>query len=405
MTRRISIGRAFLLTAFAAALILAAYFQTVRPTVRPYDPTDRGRSGLRALVLWLEALDHPVRLVNDLQTLSAGPGLLLISPSTSLVDSDVRRAINAQRSSLQERSAVAAWVEAGGTLLLVGPTFNTPLSTQFEIFVQPADFSLEDARQAQPLLPDLPAELRDIRTTTVLGQGDPPVWTSVIVDGDFAPVVMFRAWGAGTVWAMTEDLAFTNAHLRNDQIASLLPALLRTVPPGAPAYISLRHLQTPNATGDTITTLQDWLYTTPIGQALSAATLILLLFLLLQGRRLGPPIPTVTASRPRAAAEYVVAIAALQRRARQRRHLADHHAGRLKLAVGRAAHLDATLPNDAWLAQFHMRTALPAATVAEVERLLLAYDGADDDAELIRLVQATDALLASLPRTAMSLTR
>ncbi len=301
---------------------------------------------------------------------------------------------------------VAAWVDAGGTLVLTGPSAPSDLSERFGIFQSAADLSLEEPRQAQPLFPELPAELNSVSSLYRLELDATLPWTPVVVDGNNAPVVAFVPWGEGVVWAVTEDFAFTNANLRSDQIAGLLPALLRTVPSGAPAAISLDHLQTvTGAVDNSVQTLQDWLYTTPVGQAVTFITIILVIFLILQGRRLGPSIPTTTANRPRAAAEYVVAIAGLQRRTRQSRNLAEHHAQRLKLAVGRSAQLDPTLPDDAWLTQLRGRAPLPESTIDEVARLLFAYRQADDDGEFIRLVQATDALLASLPRTSTPLVR
>ena len=135
----------------------------------------------------------------------------------------------------------------------------------------------------------------------------------------------------------------------------------------------------------------------------------LFVYLLLQGRRLGPALPGPTASRPRAAAEYVTALAGLQRRLRQPRVVADHHRQRLKSAAGRLAQLPADLPDAEWLAQLQRAQVLSPTLLTEITGLLSGYakinPKAGDEAELIRLVQATDALLASLPRANMQLVR
>jgi hypothetical protein len=134
-----------------------------------------------------------------------------------------------------------------------------------------------------------------------------------------------------------------------------------------------------------------------------------LLFLLLQGRRLGPPLPGPTATRLREAGEYVTALAGLQRRIRQPRVVADHHRHRLKNAVGRLAHAPADLPDGEWLAQVRRADLLPPSTLEAVSEALAGFaaitTNTNDEQALIRLIQTTDALLASLPRANMQLVR
>ncbi len=45
-------------------------------------------------------------------------------------------------------------------------------------------------------------------------------------------VVALQFIGDGVVWHLTEDFALTNLNLRDERIASLLAAILRTVPAG-----------------------------------------------------------------------------------------------------------------------------------------------------------------------------
>ena len=402
MTRRIPGMRAFLLTALLAAVVLAAIWQTTRRAPLPYDPHDTGDDGLRALVLWLEEMGHPVELGIDAPQATTGPGLMVVFPPSAQLPATGRAYFTAPVA-----KRVAAWVAEGGTLVLVGPPPRSALADEFNIYQTWTQLEFSGARQAQPLLPDLPAELPQLSTGFRLEpHGDSP-WVTVVAGSESAMQVGLLPLGKGVVWAVTEDFAFTNANLRRDQVAGLVPALLRTVPGGAPARLSLHHLQVdPLLPADgTVATLQDWLYTTPPGQAVGVTGILILIYLLLQGRRLGPPLTEVTANRPRPAAEYVEAIAGLQRRARHRRALAQHHAQRLKQGVGRTALLEAALPDAAWLDELRRRAPLPPARLDEVEQLLAAYARAENDDELIRLVQATDALLASLPRTAMSRVR
>ena len=100
-----------------------------------------------------------------------------------------------------------------------------------------------------------------------------------------------------------------------------------------------------------INTFRDWVYQTPAGWA---ALFLLLLgggWLLLSGRRLGPPLEVPTQGRRREAAEFVVAMAGLQRRARVRDHIARQQSYRLKQALGRPWRLRPSLPDDEFLRQ------------------------------------------------------
>jgi hypothetical protein len=235
--------------------------------------------------------------------------------------------------------------------------------------------------------------------------------------------VAIQRIGDGVVWHLTEDFALTNLNLRDQRVALLLPAILRTVADGAAVLFTTDHLlrYDPVVAGQ-VNTIQDWLYTTPFGQATLLVMVAAFIYLLLQGRRLGPALPGPTASRPREAAEYVSALAGLQRRLRQPNLVADHHRQRLKSAVGKLAQLPADLPDKEWLAQLQRSEALSPTLFNEVSELLAGYaelDSVDngalhrskslgkssDEADLIQLVRATDALLATLPRANMQLVR
>jgi hypothetical protein len=260
-------------------------------------------------------------------------------------------------------------------------------------------------------LPDLPGTWDTFFAERVLEFEDQVAVVPVLEQLHGAPVVAIQPIGAGTVWHLTEDFAFTNINLRDERIATLLPAILRTVPPGARVVITTRHLSTydPAENSGEPGTLQDWLYSTPFGQATLLVIVTLLAYWVLQGRRLGPPLGAPSATRPREAAEYVSALAGLQRRIRQPHVVADHHRQRLKLRVGRLAQMPVDLPDDEWLAQMRRSGALSPAALDEVAALLAGYakinNKRDAEADLIELVQATDTLLASLPRANMPLVR
>lgn len=413
MLARFGLSRSqlLLLLLLATVLVTMAFLQSQPEIAEPYNPDDAGSSGLAGLTLWLEQLGYPVDIGVARSGLPAAPGLLFIHPTyTGNLDyySDV------------DIATIYSWVQRGGTLVLVGPREATTLANRFRV-KQVDTFTdiVSDVRQVQPLLPDVPADWDAFLSSLSLDfeteyqdiyHPSPVVPILAHTNGD--PVVAIQPIGEGVVWHLTEDFALTNLNLRDERIASLLPAILRTVPAGAPVVISTHHLvgYNPASQEQGVATLQDWLYTTPFGQATLLLMVALFAFLLLQGRRLGPATPGPSATRPREAAEYVAAMAGLQRRMRRPHIVAHHHRQRLKHAVGRLAQLPADLPDDEWLAQLQRAGILSPALLAQVGDLLSGYAKinrakSSDEAALIQLVQATDALLASLPRATLQLVR
>lgn len=397
-----------LIALILASVIVVMAMLSLPQTVEPYDPNDTNSTGLRALVLWLEELGYPVTIGVPSTGLPAGPGLFLIHP-TSFGEPDFM--------SDAEIAATYEWVQNGGTLVLVGPVDRrTSLAQRFGVDqVENLNGFISAVHQIQPLLPDLPGVWESFFATRSLAFLEERAVVPLLAQSGGDPVVALQFIGNGMVWHLTEEFALTNLNLHDERIASLLPAILRTVPDAAPVIFSTAHLAQDDANGEgTLNTLQDWLYTTPFGQGLLVIMVSIFVFLLLQGRRLGPPLPGPTASRPREAAEYVTALAGLQRRMRQPDLVADHHRQRLKSTIGRMALVPADLPDSEWLNQLQRAEFLSPALQTEVTELLRALAEISRtatqksnsraknrdtvEADLIRLVQATDALLASLPR-------
>lgn len=388
-----------------AIFVALAIIQNQNQTVEPYDPENNGGSGLLALVMWMEEMGYQVDGNAGAAVPADSVDLFWIHPSSfGAGDSYTRR----------EADALHSWVEQGGTLVLVGPkeSFSELALTFGVVQVSNPSSSFVTVRQSQPLLPDLPGTWEGFFSGQNLQIDDRFPILPVITHRDGSPTVALQLIGKGVVWHLTEDFALTNYNLREDRIASLLPAILRTVPTGGDVAVSTHHLARLAALIDQsgqLTTLQDWLYTTPFGQATLLIMVATFAYLLLQGRRLGPALPGPTASRPREAAEYVTALAGLQRRMRKPKIVADHYRQRLKLGVGRLAQIPADLPDAEWLAQLRRAEALSPALFNEVSELLVGYadiqNKASDEAELVELVQATDTLLASLPRATMQLVR
>jgi hypothetical protein len=376
------------LSLLAALLVLVVFglalLQARAGETRSFDPASSRAGGLRGLVLWLEAMGYRV----DARILPrfALPGetdLLILFPTAPITEVDTR--------------LIHRWVVAGGTLVLIGPDFgDRALITHFGVSADPSFTLAVDLRQAQPLLPDQPARWPALEPLRGLDLTDAPAALPVLADSQGRTLVALQQVGAGTVWHLSPDLDLTNAMLRDPKLAALVPPMLRTVPPAG--QVRLSTFLAPEGSTAGVASLQAWLYRTTPGRAVLLAAGLVLVFLLLQGRRLGPPLVQPAADRRRPAAEYVEAMAGLQRRARLRDAVARHYKTRLKLAAGRSLHLAASLPD----ADFVHRLAdgdprLSASQVETLAALLARYDSPLDEARLVRLVQETDAWLNSLP--------
>ena len=147
--------------------------------------------------------------------------------------------------------------------------------------------------------------------------------------------------------------------------------------------------------GERILTLLDWVYRTPGGWGVLFAVLASGLFLLLQGRRLGPPVVTLAERRRREAAEYVEAMALLSQRAGLRADVAAHQRRRLKRGLARRRPLDPEL-EDALFVQRLAASEPPLEPehLAEVVQTLRALAANPSAAQLATLAAGVDRLIA-----------
>jgi hypothetical protein len=117
-------------------------------------------------------------------------------------------------------------------------------------------------------------------------------------------------------------------------------------------------------------------------------------FLLLQGKRLGPPLHIATANRPRAAAEYVRAMAGLHQRTGQVRAVAQHHSRRLKAALGHDLHIPPDIADDEFVAQLRLADhRLSAQDLQQVEEMLRTLRGDPAEGALVRTTRRVDQFL------------
>jgi hypothetical protein len=361
-----------------AALIFATVLPASQPAERPFDFDSAAPSGLAGLRLWLQELGFAVKDIRG-QRFIVPPDadLILVFPGQT-------------RFEKTETEALRSWVEKGGTLALVAVD-DPNLGEAFG--GAEGEFSLDDdLTQPQPLLPDLPGEMADLGGGRTLDLADAEEYALALQFDDDATLAV-RKMGRGQVWRLSGYHLLTNGNLREENHAAAVIALLRATPQGGAVYFDAYHLFGPEVAAS-IETLQDWLYRTPLGWATVFGLLTLAVFWVMQGRRLGPALPTIHEVRRREAAEYVQAMANLQRRANVRPMVATHHKRRIKLSLGRPLHLSADLSDGEFVNR--LAEAYPHMAADQLSRLrhiLATLDRPADEHALIKAAAAGDDLL------------
>lgn len=367
---------------FAVLVATLVTVQTRERPTRPYDPNSRAGSGLLALRWWLEEEGYDVRTTGQRQfRLDNETDLLFVHPG-------------ARPFSAADTRELLRWVDAGGTLVLVG-THNDDRELAAAVGLR-AEITptqrLRSARQVLPLLPEAPAAITNTVAPDPLSF-EPGSAAIPVLEADARPTLGVAAIGAGTVWYLSGDYGLTNQDLRTTGQSFILPALLRTVPAGGRIVFDTYHLVDATS-GLEFTSVQDWLYRTPTGWALLFGAVVLFGTLVWQGRRLGPALAPVAENRRREAAEFVTAMANLQRRAHQRAMVAAHHHQRLKTALGARYQVVPDLPDDEFvraLATSHR--APPPDTLTALHEVLTGLRGSPNEATLVRLVARGDEML------------
>ncbi|MBI3943871.1 MAG: DUF4350 domain-containing protein [Chloroflexi bacterium] len=349
---------------------------------RAYDLKSGAPNGLLGLRLWLQEMGFQVS-TNEGKSfkLPDSTDMLFVYPNTTLYTGP-------------EAQTVADWVEGGHTLVIVGPDAgDKALVETFGVSSEGSVFSSfsNTLHQQQPLLPETGTDMGGIDFEPRLNLEQAPDAVAVVAtDQDFVTVAVQRR-GEGTIWYLSPRHDLANADLKEVQESALVPALLRTVPAQGRIVFDTYHLFGPQGAENGPTTLQDWLYVTPVGWALLFCVAIFCAFLLLQGTRLGPPLPVVSPMRRREAAEYVEAMATLQRRAHKRQAVARYHKRRLKVGLGKELNLGIDSSDMAFLqALQNSDTHIDPALLQTVRQLFDILGSDPGESALVQAVAKVD---------------
>ena len=372
-----------LLVGLFLLLLVAVLLRGNATPGRRFDPDSPEPNGLLLLREWLQEMGYEVTTTGQQRfALSPRQHLLIIYPG-------------AERFTQNEADSFFDWVEAGGTAVIIGQA-DSKLRQALNYDTAPG-YARGDLAQRQPLLPEA-IEPFD-RAGRPFDLTEAPQMVAVLDNGMGSGMAVLRR-GAGWVWLVSEQLTFTNSELSDDRAqAQLLPAFLRTVPARGTVVFDTYHLFGPVLPSGAapIKSLKDWLYFTTTGWAVVFLLLLGGGWLLLSGRRLGPPLERTAQGRRREAAEFVVAMAGLQRRARIRDNIARHQRYRLKQSLGKPWRIRPTLSDAEFLRQLQaLNPALnaPAVQDASAHNHFLSQSGAGLSLEEISQILAE---LATIP--------
>ncbi len=373
-------------------LIVAVFTGQNTAAPQPFTLTSDKDDGLLILVRWFERMGYQVS--------TTGTTDFGLAPDADLLMVHMPR----QPFSVEEISALDDLLAQGGTLVLVGLDANADpkLAAHFAIGAPQETHYSRRTSQLWPLLPDGSGIFWIDHLSQPLALGMTRGMAPVLLNDDIQPVAAVKAVGPGTLWLLDDGLTLTNTQLDRDEHPAryLVPALLRGVPDGGRIVFDTYHRQLPGAaqTAETpqIRTIQDWLYTNPVGWGVLFALGMIGIFVLLQGRRLGPPVPVLMESRRREAAEYVRAMAGLKRRGRYRASVAWRTGHQLKLHLGRPLHIPPDLDPVPFMAKLRQADhRLAPDQLTEVEQILTALAADPDEAHLVALAAQAQTLMGA----------
>jgi hypothetical protein len=366
-----------LLLALFGALIGFAIFGPRPRSEAPQIPGSTHTSsdeGALALLRWLDELGYdagpleyqPFRLDDSVDV------LFVLNPSDAYM--------------LEAADELAAWVEAGGTLI-VAHQQNDGRSGQLlpalGVSTDAYSETITSVTPAQPVLDQPLVGALTVETDRVLAFDDDDYVK--LAGPPEAMVLAGRKFGNGYVYLSSALRPFTNAGLRDAGSGALILNMLRRAPPGARVLFDEYHHGFFEPPSTRTALLQN-----PWGQAGLYITLLLLLYLLLTARRFGAPVPLPEEAARRSSAEYVDSMAGLLQRGGQRAFVLRHFYAAFKRRLARPYGVNPKLDDAAFVAE--LARYRPLDQQALLTTLTAMRRDTVAEGELVRLLGEADAL-------------
>lgn len=336
----------------------------------PYSSRSAQNNGSLALYSWLGAIGYRVQRIEN-QEFRVGDEvqlLFVLGPSEEIAASDARLILN--------------WVARGNVLVTADEGFlsSNGLFQALDVRLDPLNSRSDSAALEQPLLGLASGPLATGSDSALkVNRADFVQYASA----ENKPLLIRFPYGKGVIWLSSAPNLFSNENLRSEPNAQLVQAFVSTISRGGVIAFDEYHLGFKPEAGASLLTL---LYNTPWGWAVIFAFLVVMGYLLLNGRRFGRAMPARQTLARRTPSEYVVSMANLFRRANKRSMVLDHYRRSLKRRLGRPFHLDPELPDNRYIELLtRMR---PDLNSAELERILAALRRSNmTEADLVRTVE------------------
>ncbi len=337
-----------------------------------------GTTGVLALLRWAQDMGYDGQRLafTDFAIDPATEALFIINPTEPI--------------NRTQAGEVLSWVEDGGTLILVEDrsgwqTTQNQLLQTLELDIVTQDAAIERASVLQPVFTTPPISAFTANTRRVVEFEHE--YVAPLAGTDDAPVLVGLRVGEGYVYVSSAAHPFTNAGLRDEDNAALVLNLLREVPRNGLVLFDEYHhgYFTPPS-------LRTIILGSPWGWALIYSLIVIILYLLLTGRRFGRPIPLREEVALRSSAEYVESMADLFQRGGKRTHILQHYYTAFKRRLARPYGINPGLDDAAFVAQLaNYRSIDQDALRSLLARLRRSQI---DEQELLRVVSAADTHLS-----------
>jgi hypothetical protein len=382
--RRSAVTPVAILIGVLAVLVAVAVVAPAPSSDQDPSSTANGRAGTLALYDWLPATGDNVSRIYSAFDLEETDVLISAGP------------LGDYAYTAADDATLTGFLRGGGEAILA--VYQDPAavaSVLQPLGIQAGSSALTSASPTQPF-PGSDA-VTSVPLVAPGGSAAGSVWSfsggggSVVpLLGDAAsPVAAAVQVGAGRLYLLGSEYPLSNDGLRRGDSAAFVLGLLQSARGDRVGFDEVHHLGEAGASDQGLSAV----FQGPLLAAALLAVVVLLVYLLTSGRRLGRPLPRRDPARVPSVLEHIAAVGHLLARSGERGAVAARYADELKLRVGRATGVEPRLPDSEFVAAlsgFDEERARGAGAVLDQARRLAAGRPGED--ELLGLARRVDAL-------------
>ncbi len=319
--RRSLAGPALAVVAFILTLILLVL--GTAPPNQNDDPSSRaaGKAGTLALYRWLGTLGFDVHRITGQFDTSGTDVLLIVDPRTPISDAEAARVMESLAHGADVVLAVSPESEAVAAALL----------HRLRVTLGPGR-AAGDSVPAQPI--DAGSRVHHVPMATGAAINPEPYLTPLLAQSGELTAVAEQVSGAGRAYVLASSFPLSNDGLRDADSSTLVLSVLERARGGAIGFDEYHHGEL-SAPADGAAAI----FESPLGLALLLGAVLVFVFLVINGRRLGHPMAGHDVALVPTTASYIDAMAGLYSRSRDRGAVAARYAEevRQRLALGAVA--------------------------------------------------------------------